>query len=85
MTDPNDVTMHFGSQSVPARITALEGNRGYLRVRFDWSNLDFTPGEGTESVIEMHDGGRFAFVIVEPTSEPEGNSGEFRMKLVGRA
>ncbi len=85
MIDPNSVTAHFGQASFPGRLTRLEGGGGYMRVRLDWKTAPFEPVSGAEGELEMHDGGRFRVRIVEPLSlEPEGGSGEVRMKLTGR-
>lgn len=80
MREFNTVTAHFGSAAVPGRIEALEGGRGMMRVSLD----EVTPGvgEGTECVLEMHDGARFRVTVTERLP---GAGNELRMKLLGKA
>ncbi|WP_019586204.1 hypothetical protein [Deinococcus apachensis] len=75
----NTVVAHFGAAAVPGRIEALEGGRGFMRV----SLTEPLPeaGEGSEGVLEMHDGARFRVTVTERIS---GEGNELRMKLVGR-
>lgn len=77
--DFNSVVAHFGSGAVPGRIEALEGGRGMMRVSLDGVTPDV--GEGTECVLEMHDGARFRVTVTERL---EGGN-ELRMKLLGKA
>lgn len=84
MTDPNRVTAHFGEVAVPAHIRALEGGGGYMRVWLDWQESGLSPAPGMEPLLEMHDGGRFTFTIVEALETEAAGQGEFRMKLLRR-
>ncbi|GBF06365.1 hypothetical protein DAERI_080156 [Deinococcus aerius] len=74
----NSVVAHFGDAAIPGRIEALEGGRGFMRVSLTQPLPE--AGEGTEGVLEMHDGARFRVTVTERL--PGGN--ELRMKLVGR-
>lgn len=71
---------HFGSGAVPGRIEALEGGRGMMRVSLE----EAAPGvgEGSECVLEMHDGARFRVTVTERLP---GVGNELRMKLLGKA
>ena len=86
MTNFNSVVAHFDSEALHGRIEALEGGRGFMRVFLDWSQASFTPTPDMECVLEMHDGGRFRMAITERlAAAPDGQSGELRMKLLGRS
>ncbi|MFC4456210.1 hypothetical protein [Deinococcus sonorensis] len=79
--DPNRFSAEFGGSPLSGRITALEGNGGYMRVQFNASG----PAEiavGEEGVLELHDGARFRVAVVEAL--PDQESGSYRVKLVGR-
>ncbi|BDP40483.1 hypothetical protein DAETH_04520 [Deinococcus aetherius] len=78
--DFNTVVAHFGSAAVPGHIKALEGGRGMMRVSLDEATPEL--GEGTECVLEMHDGARFRFTVTERLG---GEGNELRMKLLGKA
>ena len=74
----NSIVALVGTQGVPGRIEALEGGRGVMRVSLDGDAAELS--EGSECVLEMHDGARFR---VSVTERLEGN--ELRLKLLGRA
>ncbi|WP_407541994.1 hypothetical protein Q0M94_17090 (plasmid) [Deinococcus radiomollis] len=84
MTDPRRATAHFGQASFPGRILALEGGGGYLRVVLAGEGQHPYPEAGQEGELEMHDGARFAMVIVEALGDSQEKDAEFRMKLVDR-
>lgn len=78
----NSVVAHFGAHSVPGRIEALEGGRGMMRVSLEPEGEGALPAEGSEGVLEMHDGARFRVAVTERLEDhPNG----FRLKLLGRA
>ena len=76
----NTFVAHFAAAAVPGRIEALEGGRGMMRVSLEETAPEV--GEGTECVLEMHDGARFRVTVTERL---EGGTNELRMKLLGRA
>ena len=81
MPEFNTLVAHFGEQAVPGRIEALEGGRGFMRVALDWPDASPTLAEGSEGVLEMHDGVRFRVTVTEGL---DGGPNVFRMKLIGR-
>ncbi|WP_102126937.1 hypothetical protein [Deinococcus planocerae] len=80
--DFNTVVAHFGADPVPGRIEALEGGRGMMRVSLDLNGEAPPLSEGSECVLEMHDGARFRFTVTERLP---GGGNELRMKLLGKA
>jgi hypothetical protein len=84
MIDPQRITAHFGEDlggvSLPGSITAMEGRGGFLRVALTPPADGPQPSTGSECELEMHDGGRFRFVVTELLPE----SAEYRMKLLGK-
>ena len=85
MTDPRRVTAHFGAgdgQNMPARLAALEGGGGYMRVLLDGPGAAAL-ATGQEGELEMHDGARFTVVVTE-VLPPEGEAAAYRMKLLSK-
>ena len=76
----NSVMAFFGDVAVPGRIEALEGGRGLMRVSLDGTPPDIA--EGTEAILEMHDGVRFRVTVTEALG---GETNELRLKLLARA
>jgi len=81
----NSVVAHVGQAAIPGRIEALEGGRGMLRVLLesgaDGPELSSSElGEGSEWVLEMHDGARFRVTVTERLEDPN----QLRLKLLGR-
>jgi len=77
MADFGTVVAHFGAESVPGRIVALEGGRGLMRVSLSGDTSSWQ--EGLEGVLEMHDGARFRVTVTGRLEE----AGELRLKLLG--
>ncbi|GAA5533011.1 hypothetical protein [Deinococcus aluminii] len=82
MREFNSIVAHFGNAAIPGRIEALEGGRGFMRVALDPGEDALPVQEGSECILEMHDGARFRFAVVERL---DGHTHAFRMKLLGRA
>ncbi|SMB79654.1 hypothetical protein [Deinococcus hopiensis] len=78
MAEYGTVVAHFGEAAFPGRLEALEGGRGMMRVSLSGDSSALT--EGSEGVLEMHDGGRFRVTVTERL--PGEN--ELRMKLLGK-
>lgn len=77
--DFNSVVAHFGAATLAGRIEALEGGRGVMRVSLDGDAAELT--EGSECVLEMHDGARFRVTVTERLN---GHTNELRVKLLGK-
>ncbi|GGK27155.1 hypothetical protein GCM10008955_21190 [Deinococcus malanensis] len=80
MKEFNTIMAFFGDLAVPGRIEALEGGRGLMRVSLDQTVPDLS--EGSEAILEMHDGVRFRVAVTEALGE---GTTELRMKLLARA
>ena len=80
MREFNSIMAFFGDVAVSGRIEALEGGRGLMRVSLDDTPPDL--GEGSEAILEMHDGVRFRVAVTEALGT---GTNELRMKLLPRA
>ncbi len=76
----NSLVAHFGATAVSGQVEGLEGGRGLMRVSLNVIGGHLAVEEGSECVLELHDGARFRVVMTERLSD----AGEWRVRLLKR-
>ncbi|CAM3900615.1 hypothetical protein [Deinococcus frigens] len=74
----NSLVAHFGDTAISGQVEALEGGRGLMRVSLNILDRHLAVDEGSECVLELHDGARFRVVMTERLS----GAGEWRVRLL---